>query len=766
MLTAPPAVHSELPVPLTPLIGRQREMAAIRDLLLRDRVRLITLTGPGGIGKTRLALEVSEHIQDDFGYGVAFVPLAVIGDPDLVVSAIAQTLGVQQSLDQSPFNSLKTALHARHMLLVLDNFEHVLPAIPLVADLLTACPALSVLVTSRTVLHLYGERDYLVPPLQLPDPKHLPPVELLGHFDAVKLFIDRAQEARDDFELTHDNARSIAAICARLNGLPLAIELAAARSRLLTPQALLTRLETSLHLLTGGPRNAPVRQQTLRNTVAWSYGLLTTDDQQLLRQLSIFVGGWTLESAEAICGPDIDIFEGLASLNDHSLIHQTERSDGSAGFGMLEMIRAYALEELEANEEAGVVRRRQVEYLLQLAEQTTAASTGPDHHRWLNRLEDERSNLHSALGYAIEHPTSDLGLQLATALYGLWYIRGPQHDGAMWIERALNCSMDAETCLRVRALYQLGEFARIRGEYVQATALAEQSLTLAQEIEDAGSIASAWFLLANIASSNGQDRHAIERFEEALSRYRQIDDPDRVAFVLNNLGQVVSRQGDIDRATTLFQESLAIWRSTGSDWGMAIALMSLGESARDYRDYAKARDFYLESLTLMHSFDDGWGILDCLYDLAEIMLELKEPRRTVCLFSAAEKMRAAIGVVSGVDEQARQRRVLNVARAALDGAEFATAWEQGQTIQVDDVIIVAVEEPAAVATPSQPASVLTSRETDVVGLLVDGHTNHEISNLLFISPHTVANHVASVMNKLGLESRTAVATWALRHGII
>lgn len=765
MLTASIPAHAELTAALTPLVGREREIATITCLLLDDHVRLLTLTGPGGVGKTRLALAVAESVHDDFRDGVTFVPLALVDNPGLVGPAIAHALNVRQSSQQPLVNSLRDALHDRHLLLVLDNFEHVLPAVSLVAELLARCPGLSILVTSRAVLHLYGERGYLVPPLRLPNSNHLQSIEDLEQYEAVHLFIDRAQEARDDFELTPGNAAAVAAICARLDGLPLAIELAAARSRMLSPQALLARLEDRLHLLTGGPRNAPVRQQTIRNTVAWSYDLLSADNQLLLGQLAHFVGGWTLESAEAVCDPEIDVFEGLMTLSDHSLIHQIDRPDGSARFTMLETIREYALEQLETSGTAGATRVRHAGYLLQLAEQTSAASNGPDHHQWLNRLEDERSNLYSALRYSIEQAPGDLGLRLATALYGFWYIHGPKKEGALWIERALARSSAAPAELRVRALYQLGEFARIRGEYVQATDLGEQSLALATQANNEGAIASAWFLLGNIASSNAQDDRAIQLFEEALLRYRALDDPDRVAFVLNNLGQAVSRRGDIDRATVLFEESLAIWRSIGSKWGTAIALISLGESARDHRDYLRARDYYLESLTLMQSFDDHWGIVDCLYDLAEIMLELKQPQRTVCLFSAAEKIRVTLGIVPGVGEQARQRRILDTARAALDSVAFTAAWEQGQAVHLNDVVQVAVE-PVAVPTAAQPVSRLTARELDVVRLLIDGLSNHEISDALFISPHTVANHVASIMNKLGMESRTAVATWALRHGVV
>jgi predicted ATPase len=429
-----------LPIPRTTLVGRERELASVRDLLSRNGLRLVTLTGPGGIGKTRLALAVAEQLGDAFPDGIVFVSLAAIRAPELVPAAIAQAFDVREAGQQSFVDGIASAVGGQRLLLALDNFEQVLDAAPVVNELLDTCPRLTVLVTSRAALHLSGEQLVLVPPLRVPDPERTLPLDQLLQVDAVRLFVERARSARDDFALSDANVAVIGGICARLDGLPLALELAAARVRVLSPQALLAHLEHRLRLLTGGPHDQPARLQTLRDTIDWSYDLLSSDEQRLFRQLAVFVGGWTLEAAEAVCGGGLDVLDGLDVLVDHSLVGQVELPDGPGRFGMLETIREYALELLEASDEAAAIRTRHANAYLALAEAqhpqmvahegtgeqysylaTTRADLGEhEFGAWLARLESEQDNLRAALAWLLDTHADELALRLAVALGGFW----------------------------------------------------------------------------------------------------------------------------------------------------------------------------------------------------------------------------------------------------------------------------------------------------------------------------------------------------------
>ncbi|HSH78927.1 MAG TPA: adenylate/guanylate cyclase domain-containing protein, partial [Herpetosiphonaceae bacterium] len=431
---------NNLPVQSTPLIGREQAVAALRDLLLRPGVRLVTLTGPGGTGKTRLGLQVAADLLDHFEHGVYFVNLAPISDPALVASAIAQPVAVREHGGKPLLESLKDYLRDKHLLLLLDNFEQVTAAAPLVADLLAAAPRLSVLVTSREVLHLYGEHDVAVLPLTLPDPGHPMPLERLTQYEAVRLFIERAQAARSDFAVTNENAPAVAEICYRLDGLPLAIELAAARIRLLPPQAMLQRLTSRLRLLIGGARNLPERQQTLRGAIAWSYDLLEQDEQTLFRRLAVFVGGFGLDAVEAVCNVpgdlDVDVLDAVESLVGKSLLREAAAAD-EPRLGMLETIREYALERLDQGGEADETRRRHAAYFLQVAEEAEPQLAGRQQIAWLNRLELEHDNLRAALRWAIDCGDAATALRLVGSLSRFWHDRGYAGEGRQWLAQAL-----------------------------------------------------------------------------------------------------------------------------------------------------------------------------------------------------------------------------------------------------------------------------------------------------------------------------------------
>src|SRR5215469_4197256 len=448
--------QSRLPTSLTPLVGREQEIAAVCALLWRPEVRLVTLTGTGGVGKTRLALEVAAAMNAAFADGICFVTLAALTDPELVLPTIAQSLGVREQGSRPLLDSLKDHLREQQLLLVLDNFEQVARAAPVVADLLAATPRLHVLVTSRASLHLSGEHEFVVPPLALPDVQNLPPFERLTEYESTRLFTERARAVQSGFALTEENAAAVAAICQQVDGLPLTIELAAGRTKLFSPQALLPRLKSRLKLLVGGARDRPLRQQTLRGTIAWSYSLLEEDEKILFRRLAVFVGGCTLEAAEAVCNAhadlEIDVLDAVTGLVDKSLLGQETQADGEPRLLMLETIREYALERLEASGEAEAVRRQHATFFLQEVMEAEPKIRSAEEARWRKRLEVEQDNLRAALGFTLESQEAEMGLQLAGALLPFWRVSSQDREGRSWCELVLaQPGASARTAARAKA---------------------------------------------------------------------------------------------------------------------------------------------------------------------------------------------------------------------------------------------------------------------------------------------------------------------------
>jgi predicted ATPase/class 3 adenylate cyclase len=564
-----------LPVPPTSIVGREDEVARIASLLRREDVRLVTLTGPGGTGKSRLAIQVAASLQNEFIGSVVFVPLAPIADSLLVLPTIGQVLGIRDGDGQPLEARIVESLKGTPALLLLDNFEQVVGAAGQIADLLASCPELKVLVTSREVLHVRAEHEFAVPPLELPDPERLPGLAELATCPSVALFVERVQAVRPEFRLTTTNAHEVAEICVRLDGLPLAIELAAARMKLLSPQALLARMGQLLTLLTGGARDVPTRQQTLRNTISWSYDLLSVEEQRLFRWLSVFVGGCSMQAAEAVCGGPMDVIDDIASLVDKSLVRSIEPAGIDAAeprLLVLGTIREYGQELLESSGEAAQARDKHADYFVRLSEEAVPALDGPLLTTWLERLEQEHDNLRAALQWLLEADQVEKALRLCSALERFWVVRGYRHEGLAFLDRALGTSAGASPSVRAKALLAAARLTFMQSDYDRGTALAQASLALFRGLGDKRGIALALNRLGVAAWRHADYPSARALMEEDLALYRELENSDRIAWSLFGLGLLHIKLGEYSRAGALLEESLTLFRRLDNKRGMAATL--------------------------------------------------------------------------------------------------------------------------------------------------------------------------------------------------
>jgi len=712
----------DLPVPRTSLIGREQQVAEATDLLLRGNVRLLSITGPGGAGKTRLAVALATAAADGFTGGVQFVSLASITNPDLVVTALAGALDIQQVASRTIPQLVGDQLrHAGPFLLLLDNFEQVLPAATLVAETLEACPSLKIVVTSRSRLRIYGEQEF--------------PVAPLAPNSAVELFVQRAAAVWPDFAITSENATAVQEICSRLDGLPLAIELAAARTRLLPPGAILERLQSRLQLLTGGALDLPERQQTLRKTIDWSHDLLNEADRKLFRRLAVFVGGCTLEAAEAVCntGRDlgIDLVEGLSSLVDKNLVQRVDRAGAQPRFAMLETIREYALERLIDGGEEPAARRAHAAYCLVLAEEGNPELSSADRARWLSQCDVEIDNLRFALDWLFQTRDLDWGLRLCVALFRFWDMREHLVEGRARLETVLRLAGADHAKERARISLFLGALATTQGDYPAGEQALEQSLSLYEDLGDESGIAASLNALGVSARDRGDYLTAQRNFERSLACWRILSDRQATARCLHNLANVVKVRGDYPRAEWALREATDIFEELGDRTGAAWCISQQGDIARARDDRDAARGLYQRALSIFRETGDPWGSARSLTDLAyidceqgnhaaahaacsealEIFAGLGHRRgiaralegsaclalaqghaeRALKLAAAAAHLRQLISAPLHQAEQSKLEQSLLVAWKSLNEAEGKRAWTEGSEMSLEQAIQFSLE---------------------------------------------------------------------------
>jgi non-specific serine/threonine protein kinase len=786
-----------LPLPVSSFVGREQEAGLVLALLRQPGVRLVTLTGPGGVGKTRLAIRAAEVAsRDEFANAATFVSLATVADSAQVVPTIARILGIRETGKRPQVDRLVDVLRDRHLLLVLDNFEQVVDAAPDLIGLLEACPHLTILATSRVSLNLTGEQVVTIQPLTLPPAGNRASATTIAQSEAIQLFVARAQATRRDFALTDDNATVIAAIVGRLEGLPLAIELAAARTAHLTPTALLARLDLRLPLLTGGARDLPERQRTMAATIGWSHDLLTTPEQVLLRRLSVFANGFTLEAAEAVCGPqaagnreqgteDRDpvscslfpvpaVLDGIASLVNSSLLRQDAGPDGEPRYTMLDTVREFGLEQLATNGEERDVRGRHASWCVALAERADISIWGgPEHGLWLDRIDAELANARSALTWLDKEGDGASLLRLAAALGGLWTFRSYRVEGLAWLRRALAYRDVDEPAARAMALIKLTVLDRTMAVPRRIDAAAE-AVAIRRNLNDVRSTGRGVLCLANCYARNADDEKATAAFEEAETLLASVGDLSGLGMLHSSLGFVALSHGDHERGRRSYAEALELYERDDFAQGIAAANFDLGWIATDQGEAVVAAAHFAISLRQWGEIKNQEGQVETLAATGCLAVAKDQPVLAIHLLCMAEELSGLLGFVESLANRPRIEQALTEARAALTDEAFASASAIGRALSLEETTALAaafLDGATDVTMRDTETSMssngyLTPREHEVLVLIAEGLSDREVADKLFVGAGTIRSHLTSIFGKLEVGSRTAAIATARRRGII
>jgi non-specific serine/threonine protein kinase len=805
-------------VPLTPLVGRQREVDSALHVL-REGSRLVTLTGPAGVGKTRMSIALATATAELYPDGVRFISLAPIVDPELMIGLVAAALNVTDRSATNLVSAIASAVGGKRLLLVLDNFEHVPEAAQVIPDLLAACAGLAIVATSRTPLHLSAEHLLPIPTLSVPDPQHAHAVADLYGYEAIQLFISRASAACGEFALTTANASSVIDICNKLNGLPLAIELATARLRILPPNALVERLQPGLPLLSSSARDVPARMRSMRDAVAWSFDLLSPTDQTLFRRLGVFAGGFSIEAVERVCMDgivEIDALGGLSALLDHSLLRRSEHADLAPRFDMLHVVREFALEQLCAAGEDDAIRRAHAAYFRDLAHQAGEAR-GAEQERLHALVAADMHNIRAVLAWALRSDSGaedlDGALELCGALWFYWiHYTTSASEARLWLTRALDLAPDSQSLARARALLGLGAIEWRQGDYAPARAHLDLSTAIFAQLDDVKGLGDALHLAGHVlfeaheydgaqlcferslaahtragdpvggvpligdigmlAYHQGDYPTARRQFEACLRSCRQHGVRDHAADSLNRLGDLARLEGDLDSAKRLYTESLALWRSLQGSPGIASGLHKLGQTARRRGDVAEARRLLLESLSLQRDIGNKQGVIECVLAFGGLALESADAAAGAELLGAAEAALEELGAPLAPADYAEFQHDRARATGNSGAGAWAAAYARGRRQSIASAVLLAeslaahpaIEADSAQFRAEHAEGGLSPREMEVAALLAKGLSNRQVATALTISEKTAANHLEHIMTKLDLRSRAQVAVWAVKHG--